>query len=200
MKWMMIFPLALAAAVFAADEKPKAAPKPPAETFTDPAKAGRDYADQGEYKNDWGGAQVIALGDDKFRMVTYKGGLPGAGWDIMASDAVPLSDPSLTAPRVNRVVLSNKGQRALVYYWYQGRGRIASNEYRVKWDLLRDAALYGRTEEALVRIVIYVGPSPSQGSGSKQDTALVRADLLALRVASPLAQSVFKVLPAFGAS
>ena len=126
--------------------------------------------------------------------------LPGAGWDIMASDAVPLDKPSPTAPKVNRVVLSNKGQRALVYYWYQGRGRIASNEYRVKWDLLRDAALQGRTEEALVRIVIYVGPSPSQGSGSKQDTALVKADSLALRVASPLAKSVFKVLPAFGAS
>ena len=83
MKWMTIFPLALATAVFAADDKPKAAAavKPPAETFTDPAQAGRDYADQGEYKNDWGGAQVIALGDDKFRLVTYKGGLPGAGWD-----------------------------------------------------------------------------------------------------------------------
>ena len=126
--------------------------------------------------------------------------LPGAGWDIMANDAVPLSNAAPNAPRINRVVLSNKGQRALVYYWYQGRGRIEANEYRVKWDLLRDAALQGRTEEALVRIVVYVPPAPPQGSGSKQDTALVKADSLALRVASPLATSVFKVLPAFGAS
>src|SRR6185295_1018526 len=51
------------------------------ETFLDATKAGRDYIDQGEYKNDWGGAQIIALGDDKFRMVTYRGGLPGDGWD-----------------------------------------------------------------------------------------------------------------------
>ena len=75
MKWFMLLPLALAATLFAADDKPKA------ETFTDPAKAGRDYVDQGEYKNDWGGAQVIALGNDRFRMVTYRGGLPGDGWD-----------------------------------------------------------------------------------------------------------------------
>ena len=75
MKWITLIPLALATAVFAAEEKPKA------ETFTDPAKAGPDYLAQGEYKNDWGGAQIIALGEDNFRMVTYRGGLPGAGWD-----------------------------------------------------------------------------------------------------------------------
>jgi len=50
-------------------------------TFLDPQSAGPDYADQGEYLNDWGGAQVIALGDSKFHLVIYKGGLPGAGWD-----------------------------------------------------------------------------------------------------------------------
>jgi hypothetical protein len=83
MKWLTLLSLTLAFAVFAADEKPKdaAAAKPKAETFTDPAKAGHDYVDQGEYRNDWGGAQIIALGEDKFRMVTYRGGLPGDGWD-----------------------------------------------------------------------------------------------------------------------
>src|SRR6266550_3145384 len=84
MKWFTLF-LATAVAVLAADAPPKdataAKPKPVAETFTDVAKAGPDYADQGEYKNDWGGAQVIALGEGNFRMVTCRGGLPGSGWD-----------------------------------------------------------------------------------------------------------------------
>ena len=74
MKWISALTLSVAMAQ-AADQKPVA------ETFPDPVKAGPDYADQGEYKNDWGGAQVIALGNDSFRMVTYKGGLPGEGWD-----------------------------------------------------------------------------------------------------------------------
>jgi hypothetical protein len=83
MKYFLLLPLVLASAVIAADEKPKAAAPAKVElpTFTDSAKAGQDYLDQGEYKNDWGGAQVIALGADKFRMVSYRGGLPGDGWD-----------------------------------------------------------------------------------------------------------------------
>jgi len=55
--------------------------KPAPQTYLTVETAGPDYADQGEYSNDWGAAQVIALGADKFRLVISKGGLPGAGWD-----------------------------------------------------------------------------------------------------------------------
>jgi hypothetical protein len=63
----------------------EAKPKP---VFTDPAKAGADFAVQGEYAGtfDMGdglskwGAQVIALGDGTFRAVGYPGRLPGDGW------------------------------------------------------------------------------------------------------------------------
>jgi hypothetical protein len=58
-------------------------------TYLDAASGGPDYVAQGEYKNDWGGAQVIALGNDTFRMVTYPGGLPGAGWNQEAKTESP---------------------------------------------------------------------------------------------------------------
>jgi hypothetical protein len=57
-------------------------------TITDPAKGGPDYAVQGEYLGELKeegsakkyGAQVVALGDSKFDIVLYQGGLPGEGW------------------------------------------------------------------------------------------------------------------------
>lgn len=53
----------------------------------DPATADPDYAIQGEYVLDakaiqkGPGVQVIALGDGKFEAISYKRGLPGAGWE-----------------------------------------------------------------------------------------------------------------------
>jgi hypothetical protein len=52
--------------------------------YTNPAEAGPDFVIQGEYVGSAGehrwGVQIVALGDGKFDLVGYKGGLPGDGW------------------------------------------------------------------------------------------------------------------------
>lgn len=121
--------------------------------------------------------------------------LPGAGWEILNSARVPL--PIAAPARVNRVLLANGGTRALVYYWYQGRGRISASEYAVKWELMRDAALKGRTEEALVRIVVPLGRASDPAHLA---TAVAQADALALRVAVALQAEVGKRLPGWAST
>jgi EpsI family protein len=79
--------------------------------------------------------------------------LPGSGWEPLTSQ--PTIVRTASGPEVvNRYLLQGRQQRALVLYWYQGRGRLQANEYRVKLDLLRDAAFRRRSDEALVRIVV----------------------------------------------
>jgi len=111
--------------------------------------------------------------------------LPGGGWEPMTHDRVDMATASGPVP-VNRYVIANKNQKALVYYWYQGRGRVAANEYLVKLDLLRDAALRRRTDEALVRLVIPVTPAMSEE----------QADDLARRAAERLIPTLYEHLPA----
>ena len=79
--------------------------------------------------------------------------LPGAGWEPVESRPLTVALPSGTMT-VNRYLLEKESSRAIVYYWYQGRGRVSWNEFAVKWELLRDKAVHGRSEEALVRIVV----------------------------------------------
>jgi len=84
--------------------------------------------------------------------------LPGSGWEALGSEVATVDTPGGSVG-VNRYLLQNGNARALVLYWYQGRGRVQASEYMVKWDLLRDAALRHRSDEALVRIVVpVVGP------------------------------------------
>ena len=83
--------------------------------------------------------------------------IPGDGWRI--GDFEQHSIPSATMGngellRVNRAVISKGRQRQLVYYWFQQRGRIITNEYLVKWFLFWDALTRQRTDGALVRLVI----------------------------------------------
>jgi len=110
--------------------------------------------------------------------------LPGAGWEPVESGTITIATAGGIIT-VNRYRVAKQGAQALVYYWYQGRGRVAHDEMLVKYELLRDAALHGRTEEALVRIVM-----PVTG------TDIAGADSLARQVAPSLVADVYRVLPA----
>lgn len=110
--------------------------------------------------------------------------LPGSGWEPLAADVRLVEVDGGTVP-VNRYLLAQGGQRALVYYWYQGRGRVAASEYQVKWELLRDAAFRARTEEAMVRIVVPLGSEFDDAGADTVADAMVRELVPALHRVLP---------------
>lgn len=99
--------------------------------------------------------------------------LPGAGWAPVQSTVLAIDTPAGLV-KVNRYLLQNENRLALVLYWYQGRGRVQANEYVVKWDLLRDAVLRQRTEEALVRVVVPIHDGDQEAAtASARDFAAI---------------------------
>lgn len=83
--------------------------------------------------------------------------IPGGGWLITSLDRVPVQLDGAASFEVNRTVISRGGQRQLVYYWFEQRGRRIANEYWVKWFLLVDALLRNRSDGALVRVTTSIG-------------------------------------------
>jgi len=79
--------------------------------------------------------------------------IPGGGWEIAEFERIEAAGQP-----VNRVVIKKGNTRQLVYYWFQGHGRIVANEYINKWYLFVDAMVKNRTDGALVRLVTNVLP------------------------------------------
>jgi len=77
--------------------------------------------------------------------------IPGGGWEIAG-----LKRLNVSGHPINRVLIKKGNQRQLVYYWFQGHGRIVANEYINKWYLFIDSIIKNRTDGALVRVVTNV--------------------------------------------
>lgn len=77
--------------------------------------------------------------------------IPGGGWEIAAFDRIEANGHP-----ANRVIIKKGTQEQLVYYWFQGHGRIVANEYINKWYLLQDSIVKNRTDGSLVRMVTMV--------------------------------------------
>ncbi|MDF1830632.1 VPLPA-CTERM-specific exosortase XrtD [Cycloclasticus pugetii] len=82
--------------------------------------------------------------------------IPGGGWEIAEFKRIE----ALGHP-VNRVLIKKGDHRQLVYYWFQGHGRIIANEYINKWYLFIDSIFKNRTDGSLVRIVTNIKPNES---------------------------------------
>lgn len=78
--------------------------------------------------------------------------LPGNGWEPVQQHTTEIDARGVRVP-VNRVVVERRGDRQLVLYWFEGRGRLLASEYANTLALLVDGWRLHRTDGALVRIV-----------------------------------------------
>jgi len=79
--------------------------------------------------------------------------LPGAGWEPVQSGYATVSVPGARQLVINEYVIQHGLDKQLVFYWYQGRGRVIASEYSGKFWMVADAITRHRTDGALVRLI-----------------------------------------------
>jgi len=101
--------------------------------------------------------------------------IPGGGWTMLSFQRHQLQASAGAAGGwpVNRVLIEQGNQRALVYYWFQERHRRLTSEYLARWYLFWDSLHLNRTDGALVRLVLPL----------RKDSDLASADALLTRFA-----------------
>jgi EpsI family protein len=84
--------------------------------------------------------------------------LPAAGW--IPQETSELTVESTAGPlTVNRYLVAQEAERAVVLYWYQTPRRTTTGEWASKLWLMADSIRDQRTDTALVRIIVYSGPA-----------------------------------------
>ena len=102
--------------------------------------------------------------------------IPGGGWEIQSLDLRSLENVQVNGQplTVNRVRIQLGQRSQLVYYWFQQRGRVLTNEYAVKWYIFWDALTRKRTDGSLVRLVTYVPPGGDIAAADARLAAFAR--------------------------
>jgi EpsI family protein len=107
--------------------------------------------------------------------------LPGAGWQFISRERVGVEVPASgrDAGRtrtviVNRVVMQKGEERQVALYWYHERGRVIASEYMSRAYMMLDAARYGRTDGALVRVVTPADTEGAADEAAERLTAFVQ--------------------------
>ncbi len=102
--------------------------------------------------------------------------LPGAGWQpvdrrriaVDVDRATTGDSPRVSPIGINRVIVQKGDDQQVAIYWYQERGRVIASEYASRAFMVLDAARYGRTDGALVRVTT---PAGSDASDAEAATA-----------------------------
>ncbi len=101
--------------------------------------------------------------------------LPGGGWEVASLERTVVASGGAVPLAVNRAVIQKDSNTQVVWYWFQERGRILTNEYLVKFYLLWDAVANNRTDGALVRLTTAVQPNEDEAQADRRLAGFVGA-------------------------
>jgi EpsI family protein len=104
--------------------------------------------------------------------------LPGSGWTMEDPALITITLPNGKSFVANKYVIKNGNIRELMIYWYQGRGRAIASEYWGKIYTVLDSVRLGRSDAAMVRVMVPITASDAAALESATDFAAVTSGVL----------------------
>jgi exosortase D (VPLPA-CTERM-specific) len=102
--------------------------------------------------------------------------LPRDGWNILSNKPteLPAELHSGKGRIVNKAIIAKGAQKAMVYYWFQGRGRTIASEREAKLIAKYDGVVKGRTDGALVRFITPILQGEDESVAEARITRLMK--------------------------
>ena len=98
--------------------------------------------------------------------------LPGSGWVMSDGQRILITPEGSRQPfEANRYVIQNGDDRALMLYWYEGRGRPLASEYWGKIYTVIDSVRRRRSDGAMIRIMVPIGRSKEEAEQAAVELA-----------------------------
>lgn len=98
--------------------------------------------------------------------------LPGSGWVMSDGRRIMITPAGGRAPfEANRYVIQNGNDRALMLYWFEGRGRPLASEYWGKIYTVIDSVRRRRSDGAMIRIMVSMRGSTEEAEKAAVELA-----------------------------
>ncbi|HUY68714.1 MAG TPA: VPLPA-CTERM-specific exosortase XrtD, partial [Alphaproteobacteria bacterium] len=94
--------------------------------------------------------------------------MPGGGWEIDSRRAETLALPGGAKVALTRLLIRRGDAAAIVYYWFDERGRDMTETIAAKWYLLRDSILMNRSDGAVIRLIAPLAPGESAAAAGRR--------------------------------
>ena len=96
--------------------------------------------------------------------------LPGGGWEIARLEAIDVSaefggGESFT---LNRAIIQQGMDRAMVYFWYDQQGRRTASSFMAKFHLMTGKLTNRREDSAIVRLITPIHPDTGGDAGAEE--------------------------------
>ena len=114
--------------------------------------------------------------------------LPGSGWRIESLEPHVLTLNDGTERLVNRLIIRERTNTQMMFYWFETRGGTVREEFGLKWDLMVNSLKLNPTDAAFIRLNYTVAPGEDIETAAKRGEAFLRTFIPEVESALPFAE------------